>query len=144
MKKEANQQQPNIQQFSNGILNFRSTDHSKNKTGFWIKPYNFRMEFSISDWNSQCQITVIHAEAMTEFSSTAEQITDCQQQTTDVRKKQRTIVPTEKTVDVGRGSSICVRVSKSGFPTGRDGTAILERAAKGQKFPHCPRTKGQD
>ena len=50
---------------------------------------------------------------MTEFSSTAEQITDCQQQTTDVRKKQRTIVPTEKTVDVGRGSSICVRVSKS-------------------------------
>ena len=56
---------------------------------------------------------MIHAEAMTEFSSTAEQITDCQQQTTDVRKKQRTIVPTEKTVDVGRGSSICVRVSKS-------------------------------
>ena len=68
---------------------------------------------TISKWNSKFQITVIHAEAMTEFSSTAEQITDCQQQTTDVRKKQRTIVPTEKTVDVGRGSSICVRVSKS-------------------------------
>ena len=80
---------------------------------------------------------------MTEFSSTAEQITDCQQQTTDVRKKQRTIVPTEKTVDVGRGNSICVRASKLGFPTGRDGTAVLERGTKGQKFPHCPGTKGQ-
>ena len=50
----------------------------------------------------------------TEFSSTAEQITDCQQQTTDVRKKQRTILPAEKTVDVGRGSSICVGVLLSG------------------------------
>ena len=73
----------------------------------------------ISEWNFQFQNAVINAEAMTEFSSTAEQITDCQQQTTDVRKKQRTIVPTEKTVDVGRGSSICVRVSKLGFPTRR-------------------------
>ena len=79
-----------------------------------------KLDISISEWNFQFQITVIHAEAMTEFSSTAEQITDCQQQTTDVRKKQRTIVPTEKTVDVGRGSSICVRVSKLGFPTRRD------------------------
>ena len=73
---------------------------------------------------------MIHAEAMTEFSSTAEQITDCQQQTTDVRKKQRTIVPTEKTVDVGRGSSICVRVSKLGFPTRRDSSRNERKRAE--------------
>ena len=75
---------------------------------------------------------MIHAEAMTEFSSTAEQITDCQQQTTDVRKKQGTIVPTEKTVDVGRGSSICVRVSKLGFPTGPDSSGKGDKGTTGQ------------
>ena len=95
----------NNQTFNNFQMEFKEQD---------------RMDISISEWNFQFQITVIHAEAMTEFSSTAEQITDCQQQTTDVRKKQRTIVPTEKTVDVGRGSSICVRVSKLGFSTRRD------------------------